>query len=188
MWLPDVECLFIGKRACASFINRCSSICHFFPGVQRQVVHCVERTSGIVEEQYCDLSTRPDDKQTSCNKEPCPAMWVLPKLVIAEWSLSASLWSQRANGESQQYCFVLRWWVGDWQKCSSTCGDMSISKRTVLCIQSVGLDERKALLPSECQHLSKPEAIAPCNTGVLCPADWITGNWSEVSVWQQQAT
>ncbi|KAA0723931.1 A disintegrin and metalloproteinase with thrombospondin motifs 7 [Triplophysa tibetana] len=117
-------------------------------GVQRQVVHCVERTSGIVEEQYCDLSTRPDDKQTSCNKEPCPAMW----------------------------------WVGDWQKCSSTCGDMSISKRTVLCIQSVGLDERKALLPSECQHLSKPEAIAPCNTRVLCPADWIIGNWSECSV------
>lgn len=79
-------------------------------------------------------------------------------------------------------CFVFRWWVGDWQKCSSICGDVGISKRTVLCIRSVGLDERRALLPSECQHLSKPEAIASCNTHMLCPADWITGNWSEVSV------
>lgn len=65
----------------ASLINRCSSICLFL-GVQRQVVHCVERTSGIVEEHYCDPSTRPDDVQTSCNKEPCPAMWVLSKLVV----------------------------------------------------------------------------------------------------------
>ena len=44
------------------------------PGVQRQIVHCVEKTTGIVEEHLCDPSTRPDDNQTSCNKEPCPAM------------------------------------------------------------------------------------------------------------------
>ncbi|XP_055070874.2 A disintegrin and metalloproteinase with thrombospondin motifs 7 [Misgurnus anguillicaudatus] len=126
--------------------TECSATCG--SGVRRQVVHCVERTSGIVEEHYCDPSSRPDDKQSSCNKEPCPAMW----------------------------------WVGDWQKCSSSCGDMGISKRTVLCIQRVGLDEQKALQPSECQNLPKPEAIVTCNTRVLCPADWMTGNWSECSV------
>uniref|UniRef100_A0A8C1V9R8 ADAM metallopeptidase with thrombospondin type 1 motif 7 n=1 Tax=Cyprinus carpio TaxID=7962 RepID=A0A8C1V9R8_CYPCA len=126
--------------------TECSTTCG--TGVQRQVVHCVERTSGIVEEHYCDPSTRPDDKQSNCNKGACPAMW----------------------------------WVGEWQKCSSSCGDIGLSKRTVLCIQSLGLDEQRALQPAECQHLPKPESIVRCNTHVSCPADWTTGSWSECSV------
>ncbi|CAB1338969.1 unnamed protein product, partial [Coregonus sp. 'balchen'] len=96
-------------------------------GVQRQIVHCVERTSGIVEEGYCDPTTRPDDKRASCNEELCPAM-------------------------------------------------------TVLCIQAVGLEENRALQPSECHHMPRPESAAPCNTHVPCPADWSTGNWSECSL------
>lgn len=48
------------------------------PGVQRQIVHCVERTTGIVEEHWCDPLSRPDDNQTSCQKDPCPAVWVFP--------------------------------------------------------------------------------------------------------------
>ncbi|XP_051503745.1 A disintegrin and metalloproteinase with thrombospondin motifs 7-like isoform X2 [Myxocyprinus asiaticus] len=126
--------------------TECSATCG--TGVQRQAVHCVERTSGIVEEHYCNSSTRPDDKQTSCNKESCPAIW----------------------------------WVGEWQKCSSSCGDIGLSKRTVLCIQSVTLDEQRALQPTECQHMPKPQSIAPCNSHVPCPADWMTGVWSECSV------
>uniref|UniRef100_A0A8C1PWL0 ADAM metallopeptidase with thrombospondin type 1 motif 7 n=1 Tax=Cyprinus carpio TaxID=7962 RepID=A0A8C1PWL0_CYPCA len=126
--------------------TECSTTCG--TGVQRQVVHCVERTSGIVEEHYGDPSTRPDDKQSNCNKGACPAMW----------------------------------WVGEWQKCSSSCGDIGLSKRTVLCIQSLGLDEQRALQPAECQHLPKPESIVRCNTHVSCPADWTTGSWSECSV------
>lgn len=53
---------------------------HFtgIPGVQRQIVHCVERTNWMVEEHFCDPLTRPDNNQTSCNKELCPAMWVCP--------------------------------------------------------------------------------------------------------------
>lgn len=52
------------------------------PGVQKQIVHCVEKTTGIVEEQFCDPLTRPDNNQTSCNKDPCPAMWVhLPDII-----------------------------------------------------------------------------------------------------------
>lgn len=83
---------------------------------------------------------------------------------------------------------VIRWWAGEWQKCSSSCGDMGLSKRTVLCIRSLGLDEQRALQPTECQHLPKPESIVPCNTRVSCPADWTTGSWSEVSIYQWQGT
>ncbi|KAH0620133.1 hypothetical protein JD844_014766 [Phrynosoma platyrhinos] len=56
-----------------------------------------------------------------------------------------------------------RWWTGEWQACSATCGDTGLTKRTVLCIQSVGLDEQKALQPTSCQNLPKPDATAPCN-------------------------
>ncbi|KAM9181649.1 A disintegrin and metalloproteinase with thrombospondin motifs 7 [Mergus octosetaceus] len=123
----------------------CTATCG--TGVQRQIVHCVEKLAGIVEERYCNALTRPDDQQRTCNEEPCPA----------------------------------RWWVGEWQKCSATCGTSGLMKRTVLCIQSVGLDEQRALQQAECQHLSKPESTAPCHRDVPCPSQWAVGNWSECS-------
>ncbi|XP_041274399.1 A disintegrin and metalloproteinase with thrombospondin motifs 7 [Onychostruthus taczanowskii] len=124
----------------------CTATCG--TGVQRQVVHCVERLAGLVEERFCDALTRPDDQQRPCSEEPCPA----------------------------------RWWVGEWQKCSATCGRAGLMKRTVLCIQSVGLDEQRALQPADCQHLAKPDATAPCHPEVPCPSPWAVGNWSECSV------
>ncbi|NXL36579.1 ATS7 metalloproteinase, partial [Glaucidium brasilianum] len=124
----------------------CTATCG--TGVQRQVVHCVEKLAGIVEERYCDALTRPDDQQRTCSEEPCPA----------------------------------RWWVGEWQKCSATCGQSGLMKRTVLCIQSVGLDEQRALQQADCQHLSKPDATAPCHRDVPCPSQWAAGNWSKCSV------
>ncbi|MBN3289564.1 ATS7 metalloproteinase, partial [Polypterus senegalus] len=125
--------------------TKCSVTCG--TGVQRQIVHCVERTEGIVEEHFCEPETRPDDQQASCNEEPCPA----------------------------------RWWVGEWQKCSATCGDSGTTIRTVLCIQSVGLDEQRALQLSECKHLDKPVTVAPCNRDRSCP-EWFVGSWTECSV------
>ncbi|XP_061450758.1 A disintegrin and metalloproteinase with thrombospondin motifs 7 isoform X3 [Rhineura floridana] len=126
--------------------TKCTATCG--TGVQRQIVHCVEKVAGIVEERYCNVLSRPDDQQRSCSEEPCPA----------------------------------RWWAGEWQVCSATCGDTGLMKRTILCIQSVALDEQRALLPGKCQHLLKPDAMAPCNREVLCPAQWAIGNWSECSV------
>ncbi|NWI49068.1 ATS7 metalloproteinase, partial [Calyptomena viridis] len=75
-----------------------------------------------------------------------------------------------------------RWWVGEWHKCSATCGRSGLMKRTVLCIQSVGLDEQRALQPADCQHLPRPDATTPCPLEVPCPSQWAVGNWSECSV------
>ncbi|XP_014743288.1 PREDICTED: A disintegrin and metalloproteinase with thrombospondin motifs 7 [Sturnus vulgaris] len=124
----------------------CTATCG--TGVQRQVVHCVERLAGLVEEHFCDALTRPDDQQRTCSEEPCPA----------------------------------RWWVGEWQQCSASCGGAGLMKRTVLCIQSVGLDEQRALQPAHCQHLPRPDATAPCHPQLPCPSPWTVGNWSECSV------
>ncbi|XP_042265065.1 A disintegrin and metalloproteinase with thrombospondin motifs 7 isoform X1 [Thunnus maccoyii] len=126
--------------------TECSVTCG--TGVQRQIVHCVEKTTGIVEEHFCDPLARPDDNQTSCNKDPCPVMW----------------------------------WVGEWQKCSSSCGSSGLAKRTVLCIQAISVEEQKALQPSECEHIPKPESLSSCNTHIPCPADWTTGSWSKCSL------
>ncbi|KAK7912482.1 hypothetical protein WMY93_012693 [Mugilogobius chulae] len=126
--------------------SECSVTCG--TGVQKQAVHCVQRTRGIVEEHLCDPQSRPQTNQTSCNKEPCPAVW----------------------------------WMGEWQTCSSSCGPLGVSTRSVLCVQSLSADDQKALQPSDCEHMPKPESASPCNTHVPCPSAWSSGNWSQCSV------
>ncbi|XP_033035202.1 A disintegrin and metalloproteinase with thrombospondin motifs 12 [Trachypithecus francoisi] len=74
-----------------------------------------------------------------------------------------------------------RWWAGEWEACSATCGPHGEKKRTVLCIQTMGSDEQ-ALPPTDCQHLLKPKTLLSCNRDILCPSDWTVGNWSECSV------
>lgn len=74
-----------------------------------------------------------------------------------------------------------RWWAGEWEACSATCGPHGEKKRTVLCIQTMGSDEQ-ALQAKDCQHLLKPKTLISCNRDILCPSDWTVGNWSECSV------
>lgn len=75
---------------------------------------------------------------------------------------------------------VCRWWAGEWEACSTTCGPHGEKTRTVLCIQTMGSDEQ-ALPAQDCQHLLKPKTLVSCNRDILCPSDWTVGNWSEVS-------
>ncbi|XP_077203070.1 A disintegrin and metalloproteinase with thrombospondin motifs 12 [Paroedura picta] len=74
-----------------------------------------------------------------------------------------------------------RWWAGEWQKCSTTCGPTGEKKRTVLCIQTVGLDEQ-ALPAEDCHHLLRPKSQLSCNRDILCPSDWTVSNWTECTV------
>ncbi|KAM9331023.1 A disintegrin and metalloproteinase with thrombospondin motifs 12 [Gastrophryne carolinensis] len=74
-----------------------------------------------------------------------------------------------------------RWWVGEWQECSASCGSSGLKKRTVLCIRTVGLDEQA--LPSEdCNHLIKPKSYLSCNRNISCPSDWSVSSWSRCTV------
>eukprot|EP00079_Xenopus_tropicalis_P032548 XP_017946319.1 PREDICTED: A disintegrin and metalloproteinase with thrombospondin motifs 12 [Xenopus tropicalis] len=74
-----------------------------------------------------------------------------------------------------------RWWVGQWQQCSTTCGPTGEKKRTVLCLKTSGSDE-EALRSEDCHHLTKPKVYLSCNRDILCPSDWTVSNWSECSV------
>ncbi|XP_069898882.1 A disintegrin and metalloproteinase with thrombospondin motifs 7 [Dipodomys merriami] len=117
-------------------------------GTQRQSVHCVEQQAGLVDEDHCDPTERPDDLQRTCSGDPCPP----------------------------------RWWAGEWQPCSRSCGPRGVSRRAVLCLRSIGLDEQSALPPTACQPLPPPPAETPCNRHLTCPATWAVGNWSQCSV------
>ncbi|XP_060070698.1 A disintegrin and metalloproteinase with thrombospondin motifs 7-like [Ylistrum balloti] len=44
-------------------------------GSQRSQVVCEELEAGLVEDQYCNSSNKPDDKQRACNLHLCPAKW-----------------------------------------------------------------------------------------------------------------
>ncbi|XP_053769353.1 A disintegrin and metalloproteinase with thrombospondin motifs 7 isoform X2 [Desmodus rotundus] len=81
-----------------------------------------------------------------------------------------------------------RWWAGEWQPCSRSCGPGGLSRRAVLCIQSVGPEEQRALEPPACKHLPQPPAESPCNFHVPCPASWAVGNWSQCSAMCGQGT
>lgn len=70
------------------------------PGVQRQIVHCVEKLAGIVEEHYCDTLTRPDDQQRTCNEEPCPARSVVSSIALSQHTLVAQAILAGAGGRS----------------------------------------------------------------------------------------
>ncbi|KAL4660839.1 A disintegrin and metalloproteinase with thrombospondin motifs 12 [Arapaima gigas] len=74
-----------------------------------------------------------------------------------------------------------RWWVGGWQLCSAPCGPSGMKKRTVLCVRTVGAEER-VLHPSDCRHLLKPKPSLPCNRDVPCGSEWAVGPWSQCSV------
>ncbi|XP_048854244.1 A disintegrin and metalloproteinase with thrombospondin motifs 12 isoform X1 [Brienomyrus brachyistius] len=73
-----------------------------------------------------------------------------------------------------------RWWVGAWQPCSAPCGPSGLKKRTVLCVRSVGSEER-VLHPGDCRILLKPKPAVPCNRDVPCGSEWAVGPWSECS-------
>lgn len=127
-------------------------------------------------------------------KGTVPCCWALGTRVPSQaWSSGDSSPGLRPDPESrvpenarQPHAhlplYAPRWWAGEWQLCSSSCGPGGLSRRAVLCIRSVGLDEQRALEPPACEHLPQPPAETPCNRDVPCPATWAVGNWSEVSI------
>ena len=45
----------------------------FYVGSQRSSVICVEQQAGRVEDRYCDVTTKEEDKVMECNMHICPA-------------------------------------------------------------------------------------------------------------------
>ncbi|XP_018007625.1 uncharacterized protein LOC108665385 [Hyalella azteca] len=71
------------------------------------------------------------------------------------------------------------WWTGPWQPCSVTCGPGGTTRRTVICVRSLGATEQMALLDSDCPDADKPHDTEPCTAPESCPTDlsWSVGPW-----------
>ena len=46
----------------------------FSVGTKRAEVECVEESGTPVDDKYCKAMPRPDDRQRTCNENPCPPM------------------------------------------------------------------------------------------------------------------
>ncbi|XP_072165296.1 A disintegrin and metalloproteinase with thrombospondin motifs 3-like [Diadema setosum] len=73
---------------------------------------------------------------------------------------------------------TFEWSILDWGECSETCGINGFRRREVQCVE-VRDEERTGVDPSMCLP-PQPSDNEACNRGP-CPADWVTGTWSECS-------
>lgn len=137
----------------------------------------------INEQVYQDSEYTNSSTHSKDSKKNPQSGWTIR---VQPFSLCGSLSSPlrfrwAISNQSHFVCLCVSWWVGEWQKCSASCGSSGQTKRTVLCIQAVSVEEQKALRPKDCEHMPKPESISSCNTHIPCPANWTTSGWSKVS-------
>ncbi len=77
-------------------------------------------------------------------------------------------------------CVVYFSWVtGEWEECSKSCGKTGSQTRLVRCVRPELDGSYKAINAKYCND-DRPEGRRPCNHH-LCPAQWRTGPWSQVS-------
>lgn len=163
----------------------CSATCGI--GTRRAEVECIEESGTPVDDKYCKPLPRPDDKQKTCNENPC-----LPTWWKGQWQKCSktcgkgisirSVLCVRSSGNDEQValkddaCAViikkpsvvrscvkkhcpLAWTVGHWSKCSVSCGQ-GIKKRKVAC----GAGDSN----EECDSKAVPISWSYCNKG-KCP-------------------
>lgn len=66
---------------------------YYDTGRQRSEVVCVEKEAGRVDDKYCDLESKPDDKLRTCNEHLCPAryVWNWPITGYGRWEKSFNI-------------------------------------------------------------------------------------------------
>ncbi|XP_027023678.2 A disintegrin and metalloproteinase with thrombospondin motifs 7 isoform X2 [Tachysurus fulvidraco] len=150
-------------------------------GEQQQPVRCFRAGVGVVDEELCDLNSRPDDRHRHCKNMECPARWW-----VGGWqSCSASCGSdgirkrtvlcvRTVAGEERVLhpgdCKKLpkpkaalacnrnvtcgsAWAVGNWSQCSLTCGG-GVKSRRVKCVMEP---------QSHCDPITRPRSTTFCN-------------------------
>ncbi|XP_006811547.1 A disintegrin and metalloproteinase with thrombospondin motifs 6-like [Saccoglossus kowalevskii] len=112
---------------------------------------CTEKSAGIVDDQYCNSTTRPRKKQMSCNVQDCPPSW---------W-----------NG-AWQHCSVTCGNNGTRQRSVICVRSISNDEQVALS------DETCKVLGLEKPHDSEPcETHVPCPEDAI----WLTDQWSNCS-------
>ena len=122
----------------SDYFSTCSKTCG--GGTRTKNVICKDSNGVIVEDSYCDLSSKPVVSE-ECNKEEC---------VSYEWSLS------------------------DWSNCDKDCGGGTRSKN-VICKNMRG----NVVDNSNCDSTKKPQELSEsCNTQSCETYNWSSSIWS----------
>lgn len=158
----------------------CSATCGI--GSTRSEVECIEESGTPVDDKYCKPLPRPDDRQKTCNEDPCPPTWWKGPWQKCSQSCGKgisirSVLCIRSSGNDEQVALKdeectkisekpdvvrsclrkpcpLAWTVGAWTKCSVSCGQ-GIKKRRVACAAA---DPRE-----KCDSKAVPISWAYCN-------------------------
>ncbi|XP_057167439.1 A disintegrin and metalloproteinase with thrombospondin motifs 10 isoform X2 [Ursus arctos] len=187
--------------------TKCSAQCA--GGSQVQAVECRNQLdSSAVPPHHCSAHSKLPKRQRACNTEPCPPDWVVGNWSRCSRSCDAGLRSrsvvcQRRVSAAEEKALddsacpqprppVLEacqgpacppeWAALDWSECTPSCGP-GLRHRVVLCKSS---DHRATLPPAHCPPAAKPPATMRCNLRRCPPARWVTGEWGECGIGQQQ--
>nr|XP_013103894.1 unnamed protein product [Stomoxys calcitrans] len=174
----------------------CSASC--LGGVEELIINCVREDNGrVVSPFLCAPETKPEARVRTCNDRPCPPRWNYSDYTPCSKSCGIGIKTREVQcihevtrgGENtmvvpnsmcpqpppadRQYCNVLdcpvRWEVGEWSKCSHTCG-YGFKERKVECKQIMA-QEHKIERPESMCPSAKPPDKKPCNIKPCPPED-----------------
>ncbi|KAH8286812.1 hypothetical protein KR044_003966, partial [Drosophila immigrans] len=174
----------------------CSASC--LGGVEELIINCVREDNGrVVSPFLCTPETKPEARVRTCNDRPCPPRWNYSDYTPCSKSCGIGIKTREVQcihevtrgGENtmvvpnsmcpqpppadRQYCNVLdcpvRWEVGEWSKCSHTCG-YGIKDRKVECKQIMAQEHKIERAESMCPSVKPPDK-KPCNVKPCPPED-----------------
>ncbi|XP_044315362.1 protein madd-4 isoform X2 [Drosophila rhopaloa] len=174
----------------------CSASC--LGGVEELIINCVREDNGrVVSPFLCSPETKPEARVRTCNDRPCPPRWNYSDYTPCSKSCGIGIKTREVQcihevtrgGDNtmvvpnsmcpqpppadRQYCNVLdcpvRWEVGEWAKCSHTCG-YGFKDRKVECKQIMA-QEHKIERPESMCPTAKPADKKPCNVKPCPPED-----------------
>ncbi|XP_022234869.2 protein madd-4 isoform X2 [Drosophila obscura] len=174
----------------------CSASC--LGGVEELIINCVREDNGrVVSPFLCSPETKPEARVRTCNDRPCPPRWNYSDYTPCSKSCGIGIKTREVQcihevtrgGENtmvvpnsmcpqpppadRQYCNVLdcpvRWEVGEWAKCSHTCG-YGFKDRKVECKQIMAQEHKIERPESMCPSVKPPDK-KPCNVKPCPPED-----------------
>ncbi|XP_044120438.1 A disintegrin and metalloproteinase with thrombospondin motifs 13 isoform X1 [Neovison vison] len=183
----------------------CSASCG--RGLRELRFVCMDSVLGTpVQEELCDLGSKPASRREACRAAPCPAWW---RYKLAACSVSCGggfaqrlLYCARAHGEHEDeevlpdtQCQGLprpeqreacspepcpaRWKILSLGPCSASCG-LGTATRSVACVRlSQGQDVE--VEGAACAAQVRPQASVPCVI-TDCTYRWHVSSWTQCSV------
>ncbi|KAJ8046666.1 A disintegrin and metalloproteinase with thrombospondin motifs 9 [Holothuria leucospilota] len=179
--------------------SQCSVLCGH--GIKTRNVTCLDEYRNILQDSECS-DPKPREVR-KCAKAPC-GQWMTgswtecsvtcgkgqmfrPVLCVGDGQIMEDGVCRvrrqhkpmSVKGCSMEDCPRYKWFKGEWEECSASCGGGE-RRRGVVCQNR---DTGETAEESDCSHRRKPHTVMACNRDPCraMRAKWIAGQWSECS-------